>query len=172
MGPAGWVARHRIPIAAILMPAGFFFSSMGAGRTEPNGLSPCSGWARCSSRPARSPSASWCSPPLTTETGPGPRRPRWTGAFDGPREVTRADAEHFAATSEDRPVGHELGPVGTEGEAAGRRVSAPGTTSVRLPCGRPGSACPVSGRPARARWPRAATPAAGPAVERQVDRCS
>ena len=38
MGPAGWVARLGIPTAAILMPAGFFFSSMGAGRTEPNGL--------------------------------------------------------------------------------------------------------------------------------------
>jgi len=38
MGVAGWVARLGIPTAAILMPAGFFFSSMGAGRTEPNGL--------------------------------------------------------------------------------------------------------------------------------------
>jgi len=37
-GRAGWVARLGIPGAAILMPAGFFFSSMGAGRTEPNGL--------------------------------------------------------------------------------------------------------------------------------------
>jgi hypothetical protein len=37
-GVAGWVARLGIPTAAILMPAGFFFSSMGAGRTEPNGL--------------------------------------------------------------------------------------------------------------------------------------
>lgn len=37
-GRAGWVARLGIPVAAILMPAGFFFSSMGAGRTEPNGL--------------------------------------------------------------------------------------------------------------------------------------
>ena len=38
MGVGGWVARLGIPTAAILMPAGFFFSSMGAGRTEPNGL--------------------------------------------------------------------------------------------------------------------------------------
>jgi N-acyl-L-homoserine lactone synthetase len=37
-GAAGWVARLGIPVAAILMPAGFFFSSMGEGRTEPNGL--------------------------------------------------------------------------------------------------------------------------------------
>lgn len=35
-GPAAWVARSGIPLAAILMPAGFFFSSMGAGRTAPN----------------------------------------------------------------------------------------------------------------------------------------
>jgi hypothetical protein len=33
-----WIARSGVPVAAILMPAGFFFSSMGAGRTEPNGL--------------------------------------------------------------------------------------------------------------------------------------
>ncbi|HEX6682813.1 MAG TPA: hypothetical protein VF062_08460 [Candidatus Limnocylindrales bacterium] len=31
-----WAARSLVPIAAILMPAGFFFSSMGAGRTEAN----------------------------------------------------------------------------------------------------------------------------------------
>jgi hypothetical protein len=37
-GAAGWVARLGIPVAAILMPAGFFLSSTGAGRTEPNGL--------------------------------------------------------------------------------------------------------------------------------------
>jgi hypothetical protein len=30
--------RSFIPLAAILFPAGFFFSSMGAGRTQPNGL--------------------------------------------------------------------------------------------------------------------------------------
>ncbi|MEV4535363.1 hypothetical protein AB0J82_16170 [Asanoa sp. NPDC049518] len=34
----GWLARTAIPIAAILMPAGFFLSSMGRGRTEPNAL--------------------------------------------------------------------------------------------------------------------------------------
>lgn len=36
----GWgaVARSGIPAAALLMPAGFFFSSMGRGRTSPNGL--------------------------------------------------------------------------------------------------------------------------------------
>jgi hypothetical protein len=37
-GAAGWVARLGIPLAAILMSGGFFLSSMGAGRTEPNGL--------------------------------------------------------------------------------------------------------------------------------------
>lgn len=37
-GVAAWVARSGIPVAAILMPAGFFFSSMGAGRTAPNRL--------------------------------------------------------------------------------------------------------------------------------------
>lgn len=37
-GFAAWVARSGVPIAAILMPAGFFFSSMGAGRTTPNRL--------------------------------------------------------------------------------------------------------------------------------------
>lgn len=35
-GAAAWIARSGIPFAAILMPAGFFFSSMGAGRTAPN----------------------------------------------------------------------------------------------------------------------------------------
>lgn len=35
-GTAGWIARNGIPLAAILQPAGFFFSSAGAGRTEPN----------------------------------------------------------------------------------------------------------------------------------------
>lgn len=33
-----WLARAGVPIAAILMPAGFFFSSMGRARTSPNGL--------------------------------------------------------------------------------------------------------------------------------------
>jgi hypothetical protein len=32
------IARNGVPLAAILMPAGFFFSSMGAGRTRPNRL--------------------------------------------------------------------------------------------------------------------------------------
>jgi hypothetical protein len=34
--PLATIARSGVPLAAILMPAGFFFSSMGAGRTEPN----------------------------------------------------------------------------------------------------------------------------------------
>jgi hypothetical protein len=34
----GWVARVGVPAAALLMPAGFFFSSMGAGRNTPNAL--------------------------------------------------------------------------------------------------------------------------------------
>jgi hypothetical protein len=33
-----WVARTGVAVSALLMPAGFFFSSMGRGRTEPNGL--------------------------------------------------------------------------------------------------------------------------------------
>lgn len=37
-GFAAWLARTGVPIAAILMPAGFFFSSMGRGRTTPNQL--------------------------------------------------------------------------------------------------------------------------------------
>lgn len=37
-GAAGWVARLGIPLAAVLMSSGFFLSSMGAGRTGPNGL--------------------------------------------------------------------------------------------------------------------------------------
>jgi hypothetical protein len=35
-GLAAWVARSGIPVAAILMPAGFFFSSMGTDVHEPN----------------------------------------------------------------------------------------------------------------------------------------
>lgn len=31
-----WLARSGVPIAALLMPGGFFFASMGAGRTTPN----------------------------------------------------------------------------------------------------------------------------------------
>jgi hypothetical protein len=34
----GTVARSGVPLAAILMPAGFFFSSMGRGATQPNRL--------------------------------------------------------------------------------------------------------------------------------------
>jgi hypothetical protein len=37
-GPLAAIARSGIPLAAILMPAGFFLSSAGAGRTRPNGL--------------------------------------------------------------------------------------------------------------------------------------
>jgi hypothetical protein len=37
-GPLGTVARQGIPLAAILMPAGFFLSSAGTGRTRPNAL--------------------------------------------------------------------------------------------------------------------------------------
>jgi hypothetical protein len=33
-----WLARSGVPIAAILMPAGFFAASMGSGRTQPNKL--------------------------------------------------------------------------------------------------------------------------------------
>lgn len=36
-GVTGYVARLGVPLAAILMPAGFFLSSTGAGTTEPNG---------------------------------------------------------------------------------------------------------------------------------------
>jgi hypothetical protein len=32
------LARSGVPLAAILFPAGFFFSSLGRGRTEPNGF--------------------------------------------------------------------------------------------------------------------------------------
>ncbi len=37
-GAWNWVARSGVPAAAILMPAGFFASSMGEGRTKPNSL--------------------------------------------------------------------------------------------------------------------------------------
>ena len=33
-----WLARAGVPVAALLMPGGFFFSSMGDGRTEPSRL--------------------------------------------------------------------------------------------------------------------------------------
>jgi hypothetical protein len=34
--PLATIARSGVPLAAILMPAGFFFASAGAGRTKPN----------------------------------------------------------------------------------------------------------------------------------------
>jgi hypothetical protein len=37
-GLQGTLARNGVPLAAILFPAGFFFSSMGRGRTEPSRL--------------------------------------------------------------------------------------------------------------------------------------
>ncbi len=37
-GVLGLVAREGIPLAAILMPVGFFLSSAGGGRTGPNAL--------------------------------------------------------------------------------------------------------------------------------------
>ena len=37
-GAWNWLARSGVPVAAILMPAGFFLSSMGKGRTQPNAL--------------------------------------------------------------------------------------------------------------------------------------
>jgi hypothetical protein len=37
-GMQSFLARTAIPLAAILMPAGFFLSSAGAGRTEPSRL--------------------------------------------------------------------------------------------------------------------------------------
>jgi hypothetical protein len=33
-----WVARHTIPLSAILLPAAFFFSVLDANATKPNGL--------------------------------------------------------------------------------------------------------------------------------------
>ena len=37
-GVWAWLSRSGVALTAILMPAGFFFSSMGAGRTQPNRL--------------------------------------------------------------------------------------------------------------------------------------
>ena len=37
-GRPGWIARTLIPLAPILIPAGFFLSMIGAGRTRPNRL--------------------------------------------------------------------------------------------------------------------------------------
>jgi hypothetical protein len=36
IGLAGWLGRSAIPLAAILMPAGFFFAAMGREATKPN----------------------------------------------------------------------------------------------------------------------------------------
>lgn len=33
-----WFSRSGVAVSALLMPAGFFFSSMGEGRDQPNGL--------------------------------------------------------------------------------------------------------------------------------------
>lgn len=37
-GLLGWLSRSGVAVAALLMPGGFFLSSLGAGRTRPNGL--------------------------------------------------------------------------------------------------------------------------------------
>jgi hypothetical protein len=37
-GTFDWLARSGVAVAALLMPAGFFLSSVGAGRDRPNGL--------------------------------------------------------------------------------------------------------------------------------------
>lgn len=37
-GVLDWFSRAGVALSALLMPGGFFFSSMGAGRTEPNHL--------------------------------------------------------------------------------------------------------------------------------------
>ncbi len=37
-GVVDWLSRSAVAAAALLMPAGFFFASMGAGRTSPNRL--------------------------------------------------------------------------------------------------------------------------------------
>jgi hypothetical protein len=37
-GVWNWLARVGVAVAALLMPGGFFFSSMGKGREAPNGL--------------------------------------------------------------------------------------------------------------------------------------
>ena len=37
-GLLDWLSRTGVAVAALLMPGGFFFSSMGAGRERPNGL--------------------------------------------------------------------------------------------------------------------------------------
>jgi hypothetical protein len=37
-GVLDWLSRSGVAVAALLMPGGFFFSSMGAGREQPNRL--------------------------------------------------------------------------------------------------------------------------------------
>ena len=37
-GVWNWLGRSGVAVAALLMPGGFFFSSMGRGRTQPNAL--------------------------------------------------------------------------------------------------------------------------------------
>ena len=37
-GALEWLSRSGVAVAALLMPGGFFFSSMGPGRDKPNGL--------------------------------------------------------------------------------------------------------------------------------------
>jgi hypothetical protein len=37
-GVAGYISRLGTPLAAVLIPAGFFLSSLGSGATSPNGL--------------------------------------------------------------------------------------------------------------------------------------
>jgi hypothetical protein len=37
-GVWGWLARSGVAASALLMPGGFFFASLGRGRTEPNRL--------------------------------------------------------------------------------------------------------------------------------------
>ena len=37
-GLLDWLSRAGVAVAALLMPGGFFFSSLGAGRERPNGL--------------------------------------------------------------------------------------------------------------------------------------
>ena len=37
-GPMDWLARSGVAVAALLMPAGFFLSSVGRDRTRPNAL--------------------------------------------------------------------------------------------------------------------------------------
>lgn len=37
-GPLQWFARSGVAVSALLLPGGFFFSSMGSGREKPNAL--------------------------------------------------------------------------------------------------------------------------------------